>query len=92
VHELMLRQVPFEAQYPIHIQYKDKMVGEGRLDVFVDKCLIVELKAVDEINPIHKAQIMSYLRATKCQLGLLINFNVVTLKDGGIKRIIYRTS
>ena len=90
-HELTLRNVPFEAQYPIQVQYKDKRVGEGRLDLFVDQCLVVELKAVEEIHPIHKAQIMSYLRTTKCQLGLLINFNVMVLKQGGIKRIIYRS-
>jgi GxxExxY protein len=62
-------------------------VGWGRLDFLVANCLIVELKAVQNLAPIHEAQLLSYLKITNLSLGLLINFNVPLLKDG-IKRII----
>ena len=89
-HELSLRGIQFVRQYAIGIDYKGKIVGEGRIDLFVEDCLVIELKAVETLLPIHRAQVLSYLRATNCQLGLLINFNVVTLKQGGIRRVIYR--
>lgn len=63
-------------------------VGEGKLDLLVRDLLIVELKTVDMLMPIHTTQLISYLKATGLQLGLLINFNVPVLKDG-IKRIIH---
>ena len=85
--ELTLRQIPFERQMPIAVNFKGHPVGEGRLDFLVCGRLIVELKAIDELAPIHRAQVLSYLRTTKLTLGLLINFNVKTLKDG-IKRVI----
>jgi GxxExxY protein len=62
-------------------------VGEGRLDLLVNDCLIVELKAVDSLAPIHTAQVISYLKAMRLSLGLLINFNVPVLK-AGIKRVV----
>ena len=70
------------------LDYKGANIGEGRLDVFVGNCLVVELKAVEPLQPIHQAQVMSYLKVTGCELGLLINFNVLRLRQGGIKRII----
>lgn len=85
--ELELREIAFVNQYPISILYKGRYVGEGRLDLLVENCLVVELKAVDALLPVHSAQVMSYLKATKLQLGLLINFNVPVLKQG-IKRIV----
>ena len=85
--ELTLRRIPFERQMPIAVNFKGHPVGEGRLDFLVCGRLIVELKAIDELAPIHRAQVLSYLRTTKLTLGLLINFNVKTLKDG-IKRVI----
>ena len=85
--ELGLRKIAFHRQHPIAISYKENPVGEARLDVLVDGSLIVELKAVEVILPIHTAQIISYLKATGSQLGLIINFNTVVLKDG-IKRVI----
>ena len=69
------------------VQYKGEAVGECRLDLLVGGLLIVELKAVDAIAPIHTAQVISYLKATSLPLGLLINFNVAVLRDG-IKRIV----
>ncbi|MCA9248790.1 MAG: GxxExxY protein [Planctomycetales bacterium] len=85
--ELKLRKIEFERQCPVHLEYKGKAVGEARLDFLVGKRLIVELKAVDDIAPIHHAQVINYLRATKLELGLLINFNVPLLKQG-IHRIV----
>ncbi len=85
--ELGLRDIPFARQEVVAVDYKGHPVGEGRLDLLVDGCLIVEIKAVDAFAPIHLAQVISYLKTTGWQLGLLINFNVPILKDG-IKRIV----
>ena len=89
--ELELRRIPFERQKPVSVDYKSHAVGEGRLDLLVSNKLIVELKAVDALAPIHTAQVMSYLKTTKLPLGLLINFNVPLLKHG-IKRVILSSS
>ena len=80
--ELQLRGIAFMRQFEIGIGYKGHTVGSGRVDVLVNNAIIVELKAVDAIAPIHTAQVLSYLRVTGCKLGLLINFNVPILKDG----------
>ena len=85
--ELEHREIPFQRQAPISIDYRGRMIGGCRLDLIVGGVLIVELKAVDALGPIHEAQVISYLRATGLQLGILINFNVPLLKHG-IKRII----
>jgi GxxExxY protein len=70
------------------LHYKGEAVGEGYLDFLVARCLVVELEAVETLAPIHRAQVISYLKATGLQLGLLINFNVPVLRDG-IKRVIW---
>lgn len=85
--ELRLRSIPFAHQYPVAVDYKGHSVGEGRLDLLVGNELVVELKTVDSLAPIHEAQVISYLKTTGCHLGLLINFNSVLLKDG-IKRVV----
>ena len=85
--ELGLRHIPFARQVAIGVDYKGHAVGEGRLDYLVGGILIVELKAVEALAPIHAAQVMSYLKAAHQPLGLLINFNVPLLKDG-VRRII----
>ena len=85
--ELVRRRIPFVRQFPVAVNYKGHAVGESRLDMLVANALIVELKAVETVLPVHTAQVMSYLKATGHYLGLLINFNVPYLK-GGIKRII----
>ena len=85
--ELSSRQIPFVRQAPVAVRYKGHAVGESRLDVLVANALVIELKAVVAIAPVHVAQVMSYLKATGHKLGLLINFNVPFLKSG-IKRII----
>ena len=85
--ELDARRIPFARQVPVAVTYKGHAVGEGRLDLLIAGNLIVELKAVDALAPIHVAQVLSYLKATGHPLGLLMNFNVPTLKSG-IKRIV----
>jgi len=85
--ELGLRGIPFQRQSPVSVIYKECTVGDGRMDIVVGHALVVELKAVETLLPIHSAQIISYLKATGYQLGLLINFNTSVLKDG-IKRVI----
>src|SRR5262249_43792795 len=77
--ELELRRIPFAHQSEISVTYKGHVVGEGRLDLLVGGMVIVELKAVDVIAPVHVSQVLSYLRATNYPLGLLINFNVKVL-------------
>ncbi len=85
--ELRLRDVEFERQKPIAVFYKGHPVGEGRVDLLVGGALIVELKAVEKLLPVHKAQVISYLKASRSALALLINFNERLLKDG-IQRVV----
>lgn len=85
--ELDLRGIPYEAQVAVTVDYKGYPVGSGRIELVVGGVLILELKAVEELAPVHTAQIISYLKASGLKLGLLINFNVPLLKDG-LKRIV----
>ena len=87
VIELTLRGIPFERQRPVPVSYKERNVGEGRVDLLVAQELLVELKAVEALAPIHKAQVISYLKAMGLHLGLLINFNVPVLR-AGIQRVV----
>ena len=88
VHELTLNGIPVKTQVEIEINYKGTNLGNGlRLDVLVDNTLIVELKSVEELKPLHHKQLLTYLRLTDKRVGLLINFNTENLKDG-IKRIV----
>lgn len=85
--EFELQGIPFLNQYPIKVLYKGSMVGEGRLDFLIDKRLIVEIKSVAALAPVHFTQVKSYLKALELDIGLLINFNEVRLVDG-IRRVI----
>jgi GxxExxY protein len=85
--ELTARYIPFVRQHVIAVDYKGHRVGESRADFIVGGALIVELKAVEKLAELHTAQVLSYLKATRLSLALLINFNVPTLKHG-IKRVI----
>ena len=85
--ELELREIPYERQKGLPIEYKGLKLDCGyRLDIVVDKRLIVELKECESLQPIHEAQLLTYLKLTGIKLGLLINFNVPMLRQG-IKRI-----
>lgn len=81
-----LRGIPYERQKPFVLEFKGKVVGDSRFDFLVDKQLVVELKAVESIHPIYPAKVIHYLKMSNLELGLIINFHVVLLKDG-IKRI-----
>lgn len=86
--ELGSAGVSFESQAMVPITYNAETLDGGlRLDLLVGRRIVVELKAVDEIAPIHEAQLFTYLKLTRCRLGLLLNFNVQHFKDG-IKRIV----
>ena len=80
--ELRRRGIPFVLQSRYSLLYKGQEVSEGRLDLLVGGLLVIEIKAVESLLPLHTAQFISYLKATNMQLALLINFNVRRLKDG----------
>lgn len=88
--ELSLRGISFRRQVSLTVEYKGRSVGEQRVDLIVSGRLIVELKAVERLLEIHRAQVLSYLKASDLELGLLINFNVPMLKQG-VRRVV-RTS
>ena len=90
IAELELRGVALERQVAIPIDYKGRRIAEARLDLVVEGEVVVELKAVDDLVPIHRAQLISYLRAGPFPVGLLINFNVPILRQG-IRRFILPT-
>ena len=86
--ECELRNIPTKCELSVPIEYKGFVFEEPlRLDVLIDDCLIVELKAVEKVLPIHKAQLLSYMRLLNKPLGLLINFHEIVLKNG-IHRLI----
>ncbi len=86
--ELVRAGITVERQKEVGVIYKDQVIGKHRLDLLVGGRLVVELKTVDELAAIHKAQVISYLKAMRLSLGLLINFNVPVLKDG-VQRVVY---
>jgi len=86
--ELTLRRVPFRRQVAVTLTYKDSAIGDGILDLLVGERLVVEIKTVESLAPVHVAQVLSYLRAARCELGLLINFNVRRLVQG-LRRVIH---
>ncbi len=86
--EFELRGIEYERQKEIVVDYKGSSVGKHRLDFVVEGIVVVEIKSVERFDEIHRAQVMSYCKATGKKVGLLINFNVPVLKDG-INRIIF---
>ncbi len=86
-HELRKMSITFEAQAAVPVLYDGITLDAGlRLDLLVDDSVVVELKAVEKVLPVHEAQLLTYLKLTGCRLGLLINFNVPLVRDG-IKRM-----
>lgn len=82
-HELSLNQIPFERQATLPVVYKGVRLDCGyRVDIIIDKKVILELKSVAEIQPIHRAQLLTYLKLSGLKLGMLLNFNVLLMKDG----------
>ena len=89
MHELMLRGLSAVNQKRVDIRYKDLVFEEPlRLDVLVEDCLIVENKVVEKILPIHKAQLLSYMKLLNVPLGLLINYHEPILKNGIVRLIL----
>jgi len=86
--ELSFRGIRVARQVRIPVLYKGHHLAEAQLDILVEDELVLELKAVERIAPVHVAQLISYLQAASLQLGLLLNFNVSTLKQG-IRRVIW---
>ena len=88
VYELRQRNIQIESQVSLPIMYYGQRIDAGyRIDLLVENSLIIELKAVETVNKIHKTQLLSYLKLSDLRLGLLINFNVPRLKEG-IHRIV----
>jgi GxxExxY protein len=79
--------ISFDREVEVSVNYKGKRVGTGRMDFVIDRQIVVELKAVENLRPVHDAQVISYLKMTGYPLGLLVNFNVPLLKEG-IRRLI----
>jgi GxxExxY protein len=85
-HELSLRGVSFERQKPLSVEHKGTKLDCGyRLDIIVENTIILELKSCEKIEPIHKAQLLTYLKLSGLHLGLLLNFNVPVMRDGIIR-------
>jgi len=85
-HELSLRRVLFERQKPLSVEYKGKKLDCGyRLDSIVENTIILELKSCETIEPINKAQLLTYLKLSGFKLGLLLNFNVPVMRDGIVR-------
>jgi len=88
-HELELRRIPYECQKPLPLEYKGIKLECGyRIDLLVAGLVIVEIKSVETLAPIHEAQLLTYLKLTGVRIGFLINFNVVVLKNG-IRRLVH---
>jgi len=85
--ELRKRGIPFESQKEIRVSYEGQIVGRHVLDLLIDGQLVMELKAVEMIDRAHRAQVKSYLKATGCKVGLLLNFAEMPL---GIHRVVLR--
>jgi GxxExxY protein len=88
-HELHLRSLRFQRQVDLPVEYKSLKLDCGdRLDVVVEELVVVELKSIEQVLPIHHAQLLTYLRLSGKKVGLLINFNVAVLKNGIVRRVL----
>ena len=87
-YELQLRSMPFRLELPLPVQYKGLKLECGyRVDMLVADTVVVEVKAVERMVPVHEAQLLTYLRLGGWKIGLLINFNVPVLREGIIRRV-----
>ena len=88
IHELVLNGLSVASQVPVEMNYKGVNLGEGlRLDLLVEDSIIIELKSVEELKPVHYKQLLTYLKLMDKHIGLLINFNVYDFREG-IKRVV----
>ena len=87
--EFQLRSIPFHRQIPLPVDYKGVKLDCGyRIDLLVNDEVVLELKAIEKIHPVHEAQLLSYLRLSNKRVGLLINFCVPVLKEGIVRRVL----
>lgn len=87
-YELLKRGIPFRRQLDLPVLYDGVQLPTGfRIDMMVNECVVIELKSVEAILPVHEAQLLTYLKLTDKRLGFLLNFNVPLMKNG-IKRIV----
>ena len=87
-HELVQSGLEIEHEVGLPVYYQGNTLDVGyRIDLWISRKVIIEIKAVERLMPIHKAQLLSYLKLSKCKLGFLLNFNVVHMRDG-IKRVV----
>ena len=86
--ELDSRELKFEWEKPLKVLYKRREIPDQRLDLMVERVVIVECKVVEAIVPLHTRQVTSYLKSTRCRLGFIFNFNVDVLMPQGFKRVI----
>lgn len=83
IFELNKKGLNIERQQPVPVIYKDIKLDFGyRIDILVERTVIIELKSIESINPVHEAQVLTYMKFAEKPIGLLINFNVAVLKDG----------
>ena len=88
-YELTLRKLPFRLEWPLPVVYKGLILDCGyRVDLLVADEVVVEVKAVERLAPVHEAQLLTYLRLGGWKVGLLINFNVPLLRDGIVRRVL----
>jgi GxxExxY protein len=88
-HELRLRGLEFQIELALPVLYKGELLDCGyRLDLLVAQTVVIELKSVEKVLPVHEAQLLTYLRLSGKRVGLLINFNVPLLKDGIVRRVL----
>jgi GxxExxY protein len=88
-HELTLRRIPFQRQVPFPVLYKSVRLDCGfRADLIIDSRVVVELKAIEALTDLHKAQLLTYLRITRLRVGLLFNFNCEVLKKGMVRLVL----
>jgi GxxExxY protein len=88
-HELSMRAMPFRKEVDLPITYKGVKLDCGyRLDLVVADQILIELKSVEEVTPIHEAQLLTYLRLSGYRVGLLLNFNVAVMRDGITRRVV----
>ncbi len=82
-HEFSLNRIDFELEKPLPVNYKGCRLGCGyRMDILVENEILIELKSVEKLIPIHEAQLLAYMKLAKIKKGFLINYNVIVLKDG----------
>ncbi|HIP93935.1 MAG TPA: GxxExxY protein [Leucothrix sp.] len=88
-NELSLRDLKFTRQNPVPVKYKNTRLDCGyRLDLLIENSIVLEIKSIEKLLPVHEAQLLTYLRLGQWKVGLLINFNVLRLKDGIQRKVL----